>query len=118
MGSFLPARGKPIDVSAIQTAVKESGFELLWLEAQVRGVLQDGKDPTGAERASLRVEETGQLFWLVEGTTDEERQNYDRLRQWVNEPDCHVVVRGRLHSHAGVPPGLTVRRFQVPRESR
>ncbi len=118
IGSFLPPKGKPIDVSAIQTAVKESGFELLWLEAQVRGVLQDGKDPTGAERPSLRVEETGQLFWLVEGTTDEERQNYDRLRQWVNGPDRHVVVRGRLHSHAGAPPGLTVRRFQIPKESR
>ena len=98
--------------------MKESGFELLWLEAQVRGVLQGGTDPTGAERASMRVAETGQVFWLVEGTTEEEREGYSRLREWVNGPSRHVVVRGRLHWHAGAPPGLTVQTFRLAEGNR
>ncbi len=118
IGSFLPPKGKPIDVSAIQAAVKESGFELLWLEAQVRGVLQGGVDPTGSSRPALRVEETDQLFWLTEGTTEEERGGYSRLREWLNGPSRHVVVRGRVHSHIGSPPGLTVRTFRLAEGNR
>ncbi len=118
VGSFLPAEGKPVDIPEIQAAVKESGFVLLWLEAQVRGVLQGGMDPTGSSRPALRVEETDQLFWLTEGTTKEEREGYSRLREWVNGPSRHVVVRGRAHSHVGSPPGLTVRNFRLVQGGR
>ncbi len=98
--------------------MKESGFKVLWIEAQVRGVLHGATDPVGGTRPAVRIEETGQLFWLVEGTTHEERQNLDRLRAWVDEAGRHVVVRGRLHAHAGNPPGLTVQRFRMIRQEQ
>ena len=114
LSSFLLATGQPIDFAEIQRAVKESGFELLRLEARVRGTLNRAPDPTGTARPTVRVEETGQVFVLVEGTTDEERQRYARLLEWLDdERGPKVVVRGRIHPHVGAPPGLSVLEFRV-----
>ena len=113
LGSFLPPKDKPVDMSEIQNAVKESGFELLWLEAQVRGTLQSARDPSETVRPAVQVKETGQVFLLTEGTTEQEREGYGRLREWLDEPSRTVSVRGRVHAHADSPPGLTVREFRL-----
>ena len=113
LGSFLPAKDQPADLPAIQAAVKESGFALLWLEAQVHGTLLSTRDGTGAVRPGIRVHGTGQVFVLTEGTTEEERNGYARLEELLAGSSRKVVVRGRVHPHADSPPGLTVRKFRL-----
>ena len=100
-------------MTEIRNAVKESGFELLWLETQVRGTLQRAKDPSGTVRPGVRVKETGQVFLLTEGTTQQEREGYGRLKEWLDEPNRIVSVRGRVHGHVDAPPGLTVKEFHL-----
>ncbi len=118
VGSFLPPNDKPVEITEVQDAVKESGFELLWLEAQVRGTLQSAKDPSGTVRPGVRVKETGQVFLLTEGTTQQEREGYGRLKEWLDEPNRIVSVRGRVHGHVDAPPGLTVKEFRLDDEGR
>ena len=113
LGSFLPRKDKPVDVSEIQNAVKESGFELLWLEARVRGTLQSARDPSETVRPTVHVKETGQVFLLTEGTTEQERENYGRLKEWLDGPSRTVSVRGRVHGHVDSPPGLSVKEFRL-----
>ncbi len=62
LGSFLPAEDKPVDLSEIRESVTESGFELLWLEADVRGILGSAPNAQGDPHPAVRVEETGQVF--------------------------------------------------------
>ena len=66
-GSLLPAEDEPIDFGELESAVKDSGFELLWIEARVRGTLRTAADPSGAKRPALVVENPRQTFLLVEG---------------------------------------------------
>ena len=105
-------------MAGIQSAVKESGFELLWLEAEVRGTLHSARDAEGNVRPAVRVEETGQVFLLTEGTTEQEREGYDRLREWLDGSGRTVSVRGRVHAHADSPPGLTVKEFRLAERRR
>ncbi len=100
-------------MTGIRSAVKESGFELLWVEAEVRGTLHSARDAEGNVRPAVRVEETDQVFLLTEGTTEQEREGYGRLREWLDGPSRTVSVRGRVHGHADSPPGLTVREFRL-----
>ena len=79
LGSFLPMEDQPVDFGAIQDAVTESGFELLWLEADVRGILgsapNDQGDPQPAvarcravaqvRLAKLRDQRVIEHFWPV-----------------------------------------------------
>ncbi len=118
VGSFLPAKAKPVDLSEIEEVVKESGFELLWLEAQVRGTLQSARDPSGTVRPAVQVKETGQVFLLIEGTTEQEREGHGRLKEWLDGPSRTVSVRGRVHGHVDSPPGLTVKEFRLDDEGR
>ncbi len=117
LGSFLPAKDQPVDLSEILESVTESGFELLWLEADVRGILGSAPNAQGDPHPSVRVEETGQVFLLTEGTTEQEREGYDRLGEWVEGDRKKVLIRGRVHDHAESPPGLTVQRFRLIEES-
>ncbi len=79
-GSFLPPKGKPVDFAAIQVAVKEAGFELLWLEAQVRGTLMNAKDAAAARvQPAIKADGSGQVFLLIEGKTDAEHEGFARL---------------------------------------
>lgn len=113
LGTFLPAKDKPVDIQALQTAVKESGFKLLWLDAQVHGTLLGTRDSSGVVRPSVRVEGSRQVFVLIEGTTDEERKGYARLEEWLTGSSKKVMVHGRAHPHADSPPALTVRKFRL-----
>ncbi len=105
-------------MTGIRSAVKESGFELLWVEAEVRGTLHSARDAEGNVHPAVRVEETGQIFLLTEGTTEPEREGYGRLEEWLDGPTRTVSVRGRVHAHADSPPGLTVREFRLVEGSR
>ncbi len=100
-------------MSEIRSAVEESGFELLWIEAEVRGTLQSASDPSGTVRPAVQVKETGQVFLLTEGTTEQEREGYDRLEEWLDGPNRTVSVRGRVHGHVDSPPGLTVKESRL-----
>ncbi len=112
LGSFLPMEDQPVDFGGIQDAVKESGFELLWLEADVRGILGSAPNAQGDPHPALRVEETGQVFLLTQGTTEQEREGYGRLTEWLGGDNTTVLVRGRVHGHPQSPPGMTVREFR------
>ena len=113
VGSLLPPEGKPIDFGEIQGAVKDSGFELLWIEARVRGTLRTASDPSGTDSPVLEVESPRQVFTLIEGTTEEERRGYGRLRESAEGRELRVLVRGRVHAHVDGPPGLTVLDYRV-----
>lgn len=113
VGSLLLLESKPVDFGAIQNAVKDSGFDLLWIEARVRGILRTVSDSSGAVRPAVEVESPRQVFLLIEGTTEEERRGYSRLREAAEGRTPRVLVRGRIHAHAGAPPGLTVRDFRI-----
>ncbi len=113
MGWFLPMKDQPVDFGGIQEAVAESGFELLWLEADVLGILGNAPDAQGDPHPALRVEATGQSFTLTEGTTEQEREGYGRLTEWLEGGNRTVLIRGRVHSHPQSSPGMTVREFRV-----
>lgn len=110
---MLPPEGKPVDFGEIQSAVKDSGFELLWIEARVRGILRTASDSSGAVHPAVEVESHRQVFLLIEGTTEEERRGYGRLKESAEGREPRVLVRGRVHAHVGAPPGLTVLEFRV-----
>ncbi len=112
VGWFVPFGDQPVDFSGIQGAVRESGFELLWLEAEVRGDLEGAVDPTGTTRPTVRLGRTGQVFWLIQGTTTAEAELYAHLEEMLGQPNPRVLVRGRVHPHTDAPPGLTVREFR------
>ncbi len=112
LGSFLPMKDQPVDFGGIQDAVTESGFELVWLEADVRGILGSAPNVQGDPRPAVRVEETGQVFLLTQGTTEQEREGYGRLTEWLEGENRKVLVRGRVHGHPQSPPGMTVREFR------
>ncbi len=113
VGSFLPAKAKPVDVSEIEKVVRESGFKLLWLEATVRGTLHSASDPGRFVRPGVRVNQTGQVFLLIEGTTEKEQKGFSQLTEWLDGTDKTVSVRGRVHGHVDLPPGLTVKEFRL-----
>ena len=112
LGSFLPAKDKPVDLSEIRESVTESGFELLWLEANVRGILGSAPNAQGDPHPAVRVEETGQVFLLTQGTTEQEREGYGRLTEWLEGENRTVLVRGRVLGHPQSPPGMTVKEFR------
>ncbi len=112
-GSFLPAKAKPVDLSEIEKVVKESGFQLLWLEASIRGTLHSASDPGGFVRPAVRVNQTGQVFLLIEGTTEKEREGFSHLTEWLDGTGKSVAVRGTVHGYADAPPGLTAREFRI-----
>ena len=96
LGSFLPMEDQPVDFGGIQDAVTESGFELLWVEADVLGILESAPDARDEPHPALRVETTGQVFTLTEGTTEQEREGYVRLTEWLeggNRTVLHVERR-------------------------
>ena len=115
IASFLPAKAKPVDIAAFQADVKASGFELLWLEAEVRGSLQITRNAAGDKRHSVLVAGSGQIFVLNEGTTVEERNSYANLEEWSNGASRSVVVSGRIHSVADAEVALTIRNCRLAR---
>ncbi len=113
IGSLLPPENEPIDFGELDGAVTEAGFELIWIEARVRGTLQASVDSQRGRQLAVRVENPSQLFILIEGSDEVERQGYNRILEWIDTGSREVVVRGRVHPHAGAAPGLTVRDFTV-----
>ncbi len=113
IGTFLPKEGEPVDLSGIRRAVREAGFDLLWLEARVRGSLRRAVGEADDVRLAVVVPSTGQRFVLVEGGTEEERRGYARLIEWLEAPGRAVEVRGRAHPHEGAPSALTVREYRL-----
>ncbi len=50
---------------------------------------------------------------ITRWTTEEEREGYARLEEWLGGASRDVVVRGRVHPHPDSPSGLTVRKFRL-----
>jgi hypothetical protein len=112
VGSLLFELGDPVDFAAICSAVREAGFQLLWIEARVRGVLATIADSGGAARPAVLVEGSRQMLALVEGTTAQERSGYARAREAAGQAG-RVVVRGRVGVPIGHTPELTVLDLRV-----
>ena len=106
--SFRPAGGSRVDFAWLRAAVNEAGFELLRMDAEVRGTLGRAQDPSGEPHFVLTMKGTGQRVFLFEGKTDAEQKAFRLLTQWFDGPERAVVVSGRIHHHAGGPPGLLV----------
>ena len=113
VGSLLPPAGKPVDFDAIRAGVKTSGFELLWIEARVRGTLRSTSDPSGGSQPSVEVESPRQAFALIAGPTDEERRGYRRLRASAAGRELEVRVHGRVHAQSSAATALTVLDFEI-----
>lgn len=113
IATFLPQVGGPLDLTAVEAAVTEAGFGLLWLDLELLGELSRTQDGDGSAQPALTVGTTGQRFLLYPGESDEEREGYARLTQWLDQPEQAVTVRGRAHAHRTALPALTVREFAV-----
>ena len=113
VATFLPKAGEPLDLAAVKDAVYQAGFELLWLELDVRGSLGRRTDPNGEERPAVRVADTGQTFLLVAGDSGQDRDAFGLVLEWLDDASSAVVVRGGAHSHPGGPPVITVQDFRV-----
>ena len=56
-----------LEAHAANCDPQEAGFELLWLEAQVRGTLMSAKDVAATVQPAIKADGSGQMFLVIEG---------------------------------------------------
>lgn len=95
-------------MAAINAAVDDAGFELLWLELQLRGTLHSSSRENDDGRLTLMVTGTAQKFLVDSGVTDAERDAYAQLSPWIDQPERLILLRGRANAHPGTLPAITV----------
>ncbi len=105
--------GARLDPAALNEAVMKSGFTPSRIEVTVTGTLV-----TSNEHPALKSSETGQTFRLVEpgaeGTQELlSAELLEKLESASANSSKRLTVSGQVHSHAGLPPALSVESFEV-----
>lgn len=116
-----PDPGHPLDLAAIRRAVKEAGFTLSDIRLTVNGVVAYDGDTWVLESRG-----DGSRFLLFDAEhAQAERSPGAALVSMGNESlrtlddaaqqGAHVVITGRVHEHADLPPGLLIERLELQR---
>jgi len=105
--------GVALELEGLQQAVARSGFTLDHVAATVTGRLTSREG-----RAALEVQPGGQSFLLLETGSKEvsdelSSSTREKLSQASAEGSRLLSITGRVHGHAGMPPGLSVEAFEV-----
>jgi hypothetical protein len=100
-----------LDLEALQRAVLKSGFTLDRIEVTASGrvVQRDG-------RPALETSPGKQAFLLVDAIGDQGELSAEplaKLNQASENGSLPVTVSGRVHSHDGMPPALSVESVEV-----
>ncbi len=109
----MPEAGVPVDPAAVEEAVDDAGFELLWLDLECLGVLSNANTCGSSEAPILTVPSTGQAFVLCAEQSDGGHDGYTRICEWLDSPDQAITVRGRVLLVDGKHTALSVREFDV-----
>ena len=105
--------GVPLDPTALNEAVKRSGFTPSRLEATITGTLS-----TSNEHPALASRGNSQIFRLVEPGPEGAfelltAETLAKLKLASQDGSKLLAISGRIHSHEGMPPALAVERFEV-----
>ena len=89
-----PGFGQPLDFAAVRAGVDESGFQLLSLEAELRGAVSQQTLASGVQRAALEIEGSGQQVWILEGRSPTEHEAYAELERRLEQEGATASLRG------------------------
>lgn len=114
-GALEPPADSPLDLSAVDEAVRQAGFELLGVQLDLQGRLR----PAGGGRdgPELELVRSGQRILLLEGGSDGQREAWSRLSTQLDREGLSLRIRGPAHEHVDGPLALTVGEFEVVGQS-